>query len=138
MKLFIPVLMMFALVLGACEKKEEGATVEPPVEEKTAEAEAPAEPAAPEKAAESGASADAKVEVTAEGTKFDPPVKPEQIPDGAWYCDMGTVEYASLEKGDGKCPTCGMMLKQKGAAAPADDGHGHDHDHEGGHDGHEH
>lgn len=135
MKLFIPVLMMFALVLGACEKKEDAATTEPAEGAEATKTET-AEPAAPENAAESGASADAKVEVTAEGTKFDPPVKPEQIPDGAWYCDMGTVEYASLEKGDGKCPTCGMMLKQKGAAAPADDGHGHDH--EGGHDGHEH
>ncbi|MEN8164504.1 MAG: hypothetical protein ABFS37_10280 [Acidobacteriota bacterium] len=56
------------------------------------------------------------VEVTAEGTVFDVPVQPEQIPDGAWYCDMGTVHYAQLDEGEGTCPTCGMQLVQKVAA----------------------
>lgn len=93
--------------------------------------------AEPEKAPESGAAV-AMVTVTAEGSTFDPPVKAEQIPAGAWYCDMGTVEFARTEQGDGKCPKCGMMLKQKpadgAAAAPAEGGeHGHDHG-EGGHD----
>jgi hypothetical protein len=50
------------------------------------------------------------VEVAADGTEFDPPVQPEQIPEGAWYCDMGTVHYARLERGDGKCARCGMNL----------------------------
>ena len=53
------------------------------------------------------------VVVAAAGTKFAPPVKPAQIPAGAWYCDMGTVEFARTEPGDGRCPTCGMKLKQK-------------------------
>lgn len=53
------------------------------------------------------------VEVSKEGTKFDPPVKVEQIPPGAHYCDMGTVHYARMERGDGKCTECGMMLKTK-------------------------
>lgn len=53
------------------------------------------------------------VEVPKEGTKFKPPIKPEQLPSGAWYCDMGTVEYASMDKGDGTCPICQMKLKQK-------------------------
>lgn len=52
----------------------------------------------------------ARVEVPAEGKKFDPAVTKEQVPDGAWICDMGTVHYARGEKGDGKCPVCGMML----------------------------
>lgn len=133
MKVIASFALLAALLVGACENKP---TTEPTATEPAAEP-AKAEPAAaePVKAAESGAS-DAPaapaglVTVTAEGSKFDPPVKPEQIPDGAWYCDMGTVEYARLEKGDGKCPECGMFLKQKGAAAPAD-AHDHDHDHEG-------
>lgn len=55
------------------------------------------------------------VEVSAEGTTFDPPVQPAQIPDGAWYCDMGTVHYASMSQGDGRCPLCHMHLVHKGA-----------------------
>ena len=53
------------------------------------------------------------VEVGKTGSKFDPPVDKSQIPDGAWMCDMGTVHYASLEKGAGKCPICTMPLVQK-------------------------
>jgi Cu(I)/Ag(I) efflux system membrane fusion protein len=53
------------------------------------------------------------VTLTPEGTRFNPPIKPEQLPDGAWYCDMGTVEYARSEQGDGECPVCGMKLKHK-------------------------
>ncbi len=51
------------------------------------------------------------------GTKHDPPIKPAAIADGHWYCDMGTVHYSRPDKGDGKCPSCGMALKQKGGAA---------------------
>lgn len=87
----------------------------------------PTSPAAKDESAaheeEPQVTAPQRVEVAKTGTKFEPPVKPEVIPDGAWMCDMGTVHFASLEKGEGKCPTCGMALKQKGAA-----GHdGHDH-----------
>ncbi len=72
------------------------------------------------------------VEVAAEGTEFDPPVEVSQLPDGVWYCDMGTVHYASLQPG--QCPLCGMDLVHKGAAvdaptdeaAPADSHAGHD------------
>ncbi|MBW2465005.1 MAG: hypothetical protein JRH11_25375, partial [Deltaproteobacteria bacterium] len=45
-------------------------------------------------------------------TRFDPPVEPSKIPDGAWACVMGTVHYASLDQGDGNCPICGMELVQ--------------------------
>lgn len=56
------------------------------------------------------------VEVAKDGTKFDPPVPKEKIPHDAWACVMkGTVHYASMEKGEGKCPTCGMNLTQHAA-----------------------
>jgi len=58
------------------------------------------------------------VQVSAEGTRFDPPVQVLQLPDGVWYCDMGTVHFARTEEGDGTCPRCGMKLKHKVAAAP--------------------
>jgi hypothetical protein len=54
------------------------------------------------------------VEVAAEGSEFDPAVDPAQIPDGAFYCPMETVHFASLEAGT--CPTCGMDLVEKVAA----------------------
>lgn len=76
------------------------------------------------------------VAVAKDGTKFDPPVEKSQIPAGAWICDMGKVEYARMEKGDGKCPVCGMMLKQHGEA-PAEGGDEDGHDHGDGAD-HEH
>ena len=54
--------------------------------------------------------------LTPEGKKFDPPVKSEALPDGAWYCDMGTVHYARSEMGDHTCPVCKMKLKEKTTA----------------------
>ena len=71
------------------------------------------------------------VEVAAEGTEFDPAVEVVQLPDGVWYCDMGTVHYATLQPGE--CPLCGMDLVQKHAAGePAPDAaapeHGSGHD----------
>lgn len=101
--------LMAAAMLMACDK---------PAEQQDAPKAAPVE-AAPTLA---------MVEVPKEGKEFNPPVKPEQIPAGAFYCDMGTVEYARLDKGDGKCPVCGMMLKQKpgNAEAPAAPAAGHD------------
>lgn len=50
------------------------------------------------------------VEVSAEGTRFDPAVEKSMVPTGTWICDMGTVHYASTEHGDGRCPVCGMRL----------------------------
>lgn len=47
------------------------------------------------------------------GTKHDPPIAKADVPDGHWYCDMGTVHYSRAAKGDGKCPLCHMDLKQK-------------------------
>ncbi|TDP63646.1 hypothetical protein [Bradymonas sediminis] len=142
--------LSLSLVTFGCDKKEaeEPATTEAAVEnvdeakpeaQGAEKAEAPAEKA-PEKLA--------KVELTATGTKFDPPIKVEQLPAGAWYCDMGTVHWASLENPkDGRCPECNMKLKQydpdalaaqkKQAVEPHghahDDEHGHAHDDEHGH-----
>jgi hypothetical protein len=107
----------------ACDKPAEAPKTDAPAVVDAPKADAPA--------------ALAMVEVPATGKEFNPPVKPEQIPAGAYYCDMGTVEYARMEEGDGKCAVCGMMLKHKPAAdaapaadapaAPAEDhaGHGH-------------
>lgn len=66
------------------------------------------------------------VEVAAEGSEFDPPIEVAQLPDGVWYCDMGTVHYASLQPGE--CPLCGMDLVQKApeGETPADDDAGAD------------
>lgn len=115
----------------ACAKKE--ATAEAGAEAKAAEAPG-AMPAAP--AAEKAPEAAGKVQVSAAGTNFDPPVQKAQIPDGAYYCDMGTVHFARMDKGDETCPRCKMKLhlmggaapKAEGGEAPAPTGHeGHDH-----------
>jgi membrane fusion protein, copper/silver efflux system len=58
------------------------------------------------------------VELPPEGKKFAPPIALDQVPPGAWYCDMGTVEYARPDQGDGRCAVCGMTLKQKPEVAP--------------------
>jgi len=69
--------------------------------------------------------------VAAEGTRFDPAVPVESIPDGSWMCNMnGHVHYAAKNKGDGKCPVCSMALvhKEPGGKAPtgmSDDGAKH-------------
>lgn len=77
---------------------------------KRQEIDAPAKPATG--ASQDNVGAEDPVEVAAAGTKFDPPVSKGQIPEGAWYCDMGSVHYARRDKGDGKCALCGMKLKQ--------------------------
>jgi len=61
------------------------------------------------------AAAGGKVTVSAAGQAFKPPIKKAQLPDGVWFCDMGTVHYARGEKGDGKCPLCKMTLKHLAA-----------------------
>jgi hypothetical protein len=95
----------------------EGGTETATSEAEGGEGESPAGQAmpSPEEVAEAVAQGPAMVDVSAEGTQFDPPVTPEQIPPGAWYCPMDTVHYASLQQGDGSCPVCGMTLLQRGA-----------------------
>ncbi len=65
------------------------------------------------------------VEVKKDGNEFNPKIAVSQLPDGAWYCDMGGVHYARMDKGDGKCASCGMKLNQKGGS---EDEANHDHD----------
>ena len=73
----------------------------------------------------------------ADGMKHDPPIALDKVPDGHWYCDMGTAHYTQKTKGDGKCPLCSMDLKHMDHAKM-----GHDHKksdgHEHGGDGHHH
>lgn len=90
-------------------------------------------PAPKPAAAEPPPATDGPVVVADDGTRFDPPVDTARLPEGAWACDMGGVHYASMAKGDGKCPVCGMGLTQPTAAGgkPAPTGHE-------GHQGHAH
>jgi hypothetical protein len=53
------------------------------------------------------------LEIPAEGKQIKPPVRPAQLPTGAWYCDMGLVHWAQLNEGNRQCPLCKMELKQK-------------------------
>ena len=129
-------LLILLLAMTGCEKETTAPVTEPSAQAQTAA------PAVDTPAPATGGT----LEVAASGTKFDPPVQAAALPDKAWFCDMGTVHYAAMEKGDGKCPTCGMMLVQKGAPAvahdhgehaPGDGEHAHDDEHEHG-DGHTH
>ena len=68
------------------------------------------------------------VEVDAQGSRFDPPIDPARLPDGVWYCNMGTTHYAQHEPGE--CPVCGMFLEEKGGGendAGENPHQGHDH-----------
>jgi len=58
------------------------------------------------------------VKVAPEGTKFDPAITPDQVPEGAWYCNMNDhVHWAATTKTeDGRCPACGMNLTRKRSA----------------------
>lgn len=142
-------MICIALSLGftACDKNNEDAAADSPTEQaNTQPAEKAAETETAEKTAEQAESEPAeKIELAAAGAKLDPSVKPEQLPEGAWYCDMGTVHWAAMEKPeDGKCPECGMALKEYAAADHAaqkakaidtmHDDHGHEHGDEEGHD----
>ncbi len=107
-------ILLVSLALFACGPD---GPAPPPVEEAAPSEEAvPADEVAPE----------GPVEVTAEGTSFDPPVTADRIPEGAWYCDMGTAHYAATDKGDGACPLCGMDLTQQ--VVPAVVPHVRDHE----------
>lgn len=71
------------------------------------------------------------ITVAKTGTKFDPSIKPSELPDDAWACVMGgKVHYARMEKGDGKCEICKMNLSQPNLAEAPKDDHAHgDHKH---------
>lgn len=46
------------------------------------------------------------------GKRFDPPIKKARLPDGAWYCDLGKVPWASTSKPEAGCPVADAPLKQ--------------------------
>ncbi len=89
-----PLIALGALALAACDK--------------------PSSPAKPGTTADKHAGHDhaAHADKAGSGRKHDPPIKKSAVPKGHWYCDMGTVHYSSPTKGNGKCPTCKMVLKQ--------------------------
>lgn len=134
--------VVLAFVVTSCDKRSDA--------EASADTTAEAEQTAPEEfesGSEPGETVNEpveKVELAAGGQAFDPAIQPEQLPEGAWYCDMGTVHWAAMAKpDDGKCPECGMALKKLDSAALAkqkekavEAHHGHDNG-EGDHDGHE-
>ena len=154
------VCLALALVAFGCEKKAEEqandeAEAEAPADEEKAEEtdEAAGDEEAEAKKEDKAEEAKklAKVEVPKEGKKFDPAIQAEQLPAKAFYCDMGTVHWAGMQKPEGgKCPECNMALKQydpaahaakKKEAVEAKGDHGHDHgegDHGHGHGGEEH
>jgi hypothetical protein len=90
----LPVLILF---VAGCDKPAQ------PTQQAATES-----PAAPAVAPSPGV-----VTVAADGSRFDPAIQAEQLPAGAWYCDMGTVHFARMTEGDGKCPICHMKLKHK-------------------------
>ena len=122
--LAVLIIGLMSLGLVACDEEEpETGQEDEVVAQAEDEAEADDEAEAHDEAEDSGLE---KVEVAEEGTEFDPPVEKEQIPEGAWICDMGTVHYAQMSEGDGSCPLCGMDLVHH---EETDHGHDHDHDH---------
>ena len=76
------------------------------------------------------------VEVPEGGIEFDPPIEKDQLPDDQdlWICDMGTVEWAQPEEGDGECPICGMDLTEHEAEEHDHSEHDHSEHDQGGHD----
>jgi len=105
------VLCLSFLLVGCGSAEAPDATSPPPIPQASGEAGQQTQSAA----AAQGAADPASVELEPGGTTFEPPVQPEQIPEGAWYCDMGTVHYARPDEGDGSCPVCGMKLVQRGS-----------------------
>lgn len=88
-----------AISIGACDK-EPATPNQEPTEPEAKTVEAPA----------------AIASLPASGRKFDPPIEPDTLPQGSYYCDMGTTHWAtSTMPSNAKCPVCGMNLKQFGA-----------------------
>lgn len=91
----LSIALLMTLSLAACEKEQ--------AEAEATGSEAPAE-------------AEGPVEVAADGTVFDPPISPDRLPDGVYFCDMGTTHYARADYDGERCPECNMMLTLKGEA----------------------
>ena len=92
------------MLAAGCAEKEQGPDPEQIAREKVQQAMA---------AGAAAGQPGPEVEVEADGTTFDPPVRVEQLPSDVWYCDLGTVHYARRNRGDGLCDVCGMELSHK-------------------------
>ncbi len=104
----IMVVLLSGCAVVACDKKE-SAGESPSAPSATR---APSTHAASAMAPASGA-APASSAAT-EGTKHDPPITPEKVASGHWYCDMGgSVHYSQATEGDGKCDLCKKKLHHK-------------------------
>lgn len=101
------------LCLGLCLACTKPAPSEPAKAQVEQQSAQPTQPTQPTQAIRPASSAPAQVSLSPEGSTFDPPIKPEALPSGAHYCDMGTVHYARAERGDGLCPLCKMKLSHK-------------------------
>jgi len=134
--LSITLLFSFLFFISACEKKA-SAQSEPEHAHKAGEEHGKMEHKDDHKKGDSHG--DHKmatmVKVSKTGTKFEPGIAPEELPDGAWACEMGgKVHYARMEKGDGKCAICNMKLSEHHTGGDHEkgdhkaDGHG-DHAH---------
>ena len=136
----LTILACLSLLATACEPDKKADADAPEATSPGAETQSGDE-AKPGAAAEAGEAEETNakskpgtVAVAKDGSTFEPPVEKSKIPEGAWYCDMGTVHYARMDKGDGKCPECGMMLKHMaGAPAEGDEAHHHGEHHDGEH-----
>lgn len=122
-----------ALAVSHCTPAAEEPAANEPVAAEEAEptaagGENEAEPEAEPTSQPASQSAEGMVEVSVEGTTYDPPVTKDRVPAGVWICDMGTVEYARAEQGDGTCPICNMRLTMHGEGGAGDEGA---HDHQG-------
>ena len=82
---------------------------------------APAAAEAPETAAPEAVET---VTLPREGKVFNPAIARAEVPEDAWYCDMGTVHFARPQKEDGLCPVCDMALVHKDAEIAAYDNAG--------------
>ena len=73
------------------------------------------------------------VEVPEGGKEFKPPISPDQVPEGHWYCPMDTVHWVQPDEAE-ECPVCGMFLEQK----KSEEGATKDGEQMSGHEGHDH
>ena len=117
--LSILVFLGFGLLSSNCDKKA------PPTNTaKSTKAEPKSAKASDKKTDEAGSET---VTVAQTGTKFDPSIKLDTLPEGAWACVMGgKVHYARLEKGDGKCEICKMDLLEHRKGNTQKEEHDHD------------
>lgn len=116
--------LVSSLLLVGC-----GESAATPAEAPSAEPAPATEPAPAPEPNVPAAAGEGMATVAPGGSRFDPPIAATRVPEGAWFCDMGTVHYAAREAG--ACAVCGMTLVQRTAPGHghdhADEGHGHDH-----------